>query len=166
MKQARYRARQFWHALTSRPDPQDLQAVRELLSPSLFLLFSRLQPSEQAHAIEVFRKTGRVDPHPDLAVAALLHDVGKIMYPLNLWQRVRIVLDGNRQNGQDANGRKPTHRLVAERHPAWGADLAIKAGASPLAAALIRRHQETVQSGSRSLEDRLLAVLQAADRTS
>ena len=51
---------------------------------------------EQAHAIAVFRKSSRADPHPDLATAALLHDVGKIMYPLTPWQRALIVLEAGR----------------------------------------------------------------------
>ena len=169
MKRSLYRVRQFWHALTARPTHSDLREVRAFLPPALFLLFSRLQPAEQAHAIAVFRKTSQADPHPDLATAALLHDVGKIMYPLSVWQRALIVLENRQPNGRGEaaeNGGQAVHRLVADRHPDWGAELAGKAGATPLAAALIRRHQDPAPSNARSLEDRLLAVLQAADNQS
>jgi hypothetical protein len=59
--------------------------------------------------------------------------------------------------------------VVAVQHPQWGADLAAKAGASPLAVALIRRHQE--QQGSlgeadAGSEDSLLARLQSVDNNS
>jgi hypothetical protein len=169
MKNSLYRVRQFWQALTARPSAADLQEIQALLSPAQFLLFSRLQPSEQAHAIAVFRKIRRQDSNPDLLVAALLHDIGKIMYPLSLWERVLVVLRGN---GLPENGtkkrpeRRAPYRIVAEQHPNWGADLASKAGASALAAALIRRHQDPGPHNGRSSEDRLLAVLQAADNES
>jgi len=154
MKRLVYRARQFWWALTAQPDPGDLAEVQQHLSPAQYVLFRRLQPSEQAHAIAVFKQIREQESHPDLLVASLLHDIGKVLYPLSVWQRVSIVLLGSKA------GRVG---MVAEKHPEWGADLAKKAGASPLAVRLIRRHQDAARKGGPSKEDRLLAILQAAD---
>ena len=56
--------------------------------------------------------------------------------------------------------------VVAERHPAWGADLASQHGVSELAASLIARHQEQLPPSAEnesSVEDSLLLKLQAVD---
>ena len=135
------------------------------LSPTQIFLFRRMQPSEQTHAVQVFERlktAGQTDP--DLLVAALLHDVGKVMFPLSLIDRIAIVL-GNRffrrKSGQWSNGpmtwlRRPF--VVAAHHPQWGADLAEQAGASDRTVGLIRSHQDA-PTGS----DPLLTVLQSAD---
>jgi hypothetical protein len=52
-----------------------------------------MQESEQAHALRVLHALlEQGEEHPDLSVAALLHDVGKSRFPLKLWERVLIVL--------------------------------------------------------------------------
>ncbi len=52
----RYRVRQFWHALTARPTPEDLALARQALSPAQMELFLQLQPSEQAHSLKIYRQ--------------------------------------------------------------------------------------------------------------
>ncbi|MEZ0397207.1 MAG: HD domain-containing protein [Anaerolineales bacterium] len=160
-----YRSRQFWLALTApRSGPASAQ-IAPYLSPAQQLLFRRLQPAEQAHAFLVLqrlRQGGQQDP--DLMTAALLHDVGKVLSPLSLFDRVLIVL-GRRflprlarrwEAGEPRGLRRPF--VVAARHAEWGAALAAEAGASARAVDLIRRHQEALPAG-----DSLLAALQAAD---
>ncbi len=165
-----YRTRQFIQALHPRALTEaDLAQAQAMLSPKQMILFSRLQPSEQFHSLRVLTtlQSGGVN-HPDLFIAALLHDIGKIRYPLRLWQRIIIVLskaiwpDGTQAWGkyQPQGWRLPL--VVAALHPAWGAELALNAGVSPLASNLIRRHQDTICSG-KDLESRLLAALQKAD---
>jgi hypothetical protein len=100
----------------------------------------------------------------DLLTAALLHDAGKVRARLSVWERVVIVLGKKLFAGHvkgwgegEARGlRRPF--VVAAQHAAWGAELALAAGASPRTVELIRRHQE--QSGQ---TDALLRALQAAD---
>ena len=53
--------------------------------------------------------------------------------------------------------------VAARQHADWGAELAEQAGASPLAVALIRRHQQKVVLTDSNLEDGLLSKLQAVD---
>jgi hypothetical protein len=60
--------------------------------------------------------------------------------------------------------------VIAEQHASWGADLAERAGASPLTVSLIRCHQDPLDDHSRGhtaleapLEERLLYLLQVYD---
>ncbi len=186
-----YRVRQFWQALTAVPNPEDVETARGLLTPSLMTLFLGMQPSEQAHSLRILqqlRQQGESDP--DLLAAALLHDLGKSCHPLSIWERTLIVLGKaffSRQAGQWGKGEPRGWRrafVVAAQHPAWGAEMAVQAGASPLTAALIRRHQEFTSAqqmpehGQKkvffeemaleetALEDRLLYRLQLLDNES
>jgi hypothetical protein len=192
-----YRTRQFWHILRLAPSERDLDLVQSVLTPAQFSLFSRLQPGEQSHSIKVFTKlAGAGESNSDLLVAALLHDVGKIRYPLKLWERVWIVLGQNffpslskNWAKRDLDAPHPAHFwarpfVVAEQHPAWGARLARQAGGTNTSIALIRRHQESLppsdllrsqgegqnlssqRAESHGLEDCLLQKLQAADNDS
>jgi hypothetical protein len=103
----------------------------------------------------------------------LLHDVGKSRYPVRIWERILIVLSKaflpgkvKRWGEGAAEGGGLGWRrafVVAQQHPAWGAQMAAEAGASPLTSTLIRRHQDPRSNSSEGLEDRLLQILQAAD---
>ena len=93
MQRLIYRVRQFLLAHVGAPDPQGMSRVEKALSPALFDLFSRMLPFEQAHALRVFdRLSEQGVTHPDLLTAALLHDVGKVRYPLKPWERAVGVL--------------------------------------------------------------------------
>jgi hypothetical protein len=128
-----------------------------------------MTPGEQAHSLRVWRWLQAQGHHqPELQQAALLHDVGKSVAPLNIVERVLIVLGfrffhrlaSQWSRSQTASGwRKPF--VVAARHPAWGADLAAKAGAAPTVVHLIRRHQSPCPP-----DDHLLHHLQLADEQS
>lgn len=165
-----YRVRQFWLALFAAPTDQDLKLVQEILSPSLTELFLQMQPGEQAHSLQVLRRLMALgETNPDLLVAALLHDVGKSLYPLHIWDRVLIVIaralipqQAARWGCGAPTGWKKTF-VVAQQHPRWGAELAAKHAASPLAVRLILRHQDPLTSEPVSLEDRLLRQLQSVD---
>jgi hypothetical protein len=170
-----YRSEQFRKYLGFRSAPLELSAARQVLTPAQLSLFLSLQPGEQAHSLEVLRRLqeqGEVDP--DLGTAALLHDVGKVRFPLHVWERVWIVLAGVLLPGrfqawgalQEGLDRQPWWvRLsaVAAQHPAWGAELAQEAGCSPRAVALVRRHQDHAPLDLHNEENRLLARLQAMD---
>jgi hypothetical protein len=160
-----YRTRQFCNALPGSRKRVKADALLPYLSPSQITIFRQMQPSEQAHACEMLEQlkvAGQTDP--DLLAAALLHDVGKILYPYTLVDRVVIVLFKRffqRKTGgwrQGTPGRLRRLFTAAALHPAWGADLAEQAGASPRTVELIRRHQEQPSGG-----DPLLAALQAVD---
>ncbi|MBL7162006.1 MAG: HD domain-containing protein [Anaerolineales bacterium] len=167
-----YRIRQFWLAASApTPTTEQLALAQEVLNPSQMVLFTHMQAGEQIHSLRVLRTLqAQEEIHPDLLVAALLHDVGKIRCPLRLWERFFIVLGlkfiprlaKTWGNSIPRGWRRPF--VVAEQHPLWGADLALKAGTTPLAASLIRRHQEIHPvNDPNTLEDRLLSALKSAD---
>ena len=175
-----YRTRQFWHALGSRPSPEEMALVEALLTAPQKTVFTRMQKSEQAHGLLVLQTlldSGENDK--DLSVAALLHDVGKSRFPLHLWERVEIVLVRKicpayvKRWGETGTGKSQVPHgwrrafIIAERHPAWGAEIAAEVGCSQLTTNLIRRHQEQLSvSECDGMEDRLLLKLQAADNES
>jgi hypothetical protein len=168
-----YRSRQFWNALLSPGKRVPNEALLPHLSPTQLILFRRMQPSEQVHSYQIFKHlqtAGQVTP--DLLTAALLHDVGKILAPLSIFDRVVIVL-GKRffpkaaarwGEGTLHGWRRPF--VVAEQHAGWGADLASQAGATALTVELIRCHQDSSIENLDKHTEKLLAALQAADNES
>jgi hypothetical protein len=160
-----YRSRQFRRVLRSPKAPLSDSILQPFLSPPQILLFRRMHFFEQAHSFQVLqslRLAGHTDP--DLLAAALLHDVGKILAPLSLMGRVIVVIGkhffpkaAERWGDGEPHGlRRPF--MTAYQHPAWGADLAFAAGASPRTCELIRRHQDSSAS-----DDPMLASLQSVD---
>jgi putative nucleotidyltransferase with HDIG domain len=160
----RYRAVQFFTTFWTSFRPVAVAYAARHLDPALLRLFRRMSRAEQHHGIAICRALeaqGYSDP--DLLVAALLHDVGKVQAPPRLWDRVIAVL-GEHYAPQWAARRslgepRGLNRgfVVRRRHAAWGAALAEQAGAPARVAALIRRHHDPAG------DDVELAALQATD---
>ena len=166
----RRRMRQGLAALIAFARPVDFGAAAEVLSAQQMALFQRMRRSEQLHALRVLQiLQAQGHHHPDLLTAALLHDVGKSRYPLTLPERTLVVLmrrllphlAARWSAGRPRGWRRAF--VIAQEHPVWSAEDMLAAGASPLAAALARRHQERLDGPPQSEEDRLLQLLQAAD---
>jgi hypothetical protein len=165
-----YRSRQFWHALVSQRRRVMNEGLLPHLTPVQLVLFRQMQSSEQSHAYRVLQRleaVGQTDP--DLLKAALLHDVGKILHPLSIFDRIIIVLGkrffsraARRWSEGSARGLRLPF-VVSERHPEWGADLVAQTGASPRTVELVRRHQAQPLPEPASKFERLLSALQAAD---
>ncbi len=167
----RYRLGQFWRILTAVPlDDSAQQSVTAVLTPAEMALFDQLSANDQWHSFHVMhmlQSAGRSDP--DLIKAALLHDVGKAGVRFTLWQRSLVVLASvllPRRTavwgqGEAGGWRRPF--VVKSQHPAWGAELAAKAGCSPRTVSLISRHQEPLPETAVTAEDELLGQLQWAD---
>jgi len=172
---ARYRVYQFCKGLLAGVQQTDESAAEAVLTPAALALFRRMPLDARRHSLGVLqslRAEGAV-PH-DLAVAALLHDVGKAAANeagayLGLWLRGPIVLAEAfaptwLTRLADAHpSRSLRYALYVQiHHPAIGAAWAQQAGCSELTCWLIASHQEKLPTGEQARRD-MLARLQAAD---
>ena len=145
------RIRQGIRAIVSPALHIDYEMAAKFLSPQQMGLFRRMQRSEQLHSLSVLRSVlAQGDTPPDLAVAALLHDIGKVNYPMRIWQKTLVVLvrrllpnvhqrwsEGNIQN------RFKQASIVAEHHPQWSAQIMKTNGASDSTVWLIEHHADS-----------------------
>lgn len=173
----KYRLKQGIHALTAHRRPLDVQMAAQFLNQAQLALFRSLPLMEQHHALAVLNDILANPPATDdsralddLAVAALLHDCGKRLHPVRVWQKTLPVLvykTSPRLFRWMAN-RDPKRLLwrgfaVKAHHPAWGAGLAREAGTSERAVWLIEHHQDAPDVWTTHPHALLLNALQAAD---
>jgi hypothetical protein len=156
MAQARYRVQQFFSGLRAQVEPDEVLHAARLLPPGGVTLFLAMPKDAQRHSLNVLQTLERQGEVPsDLAVAALLHDVGKLAAGghISLWTRGPIVL-------LEAFAPRLAARLakmapatgwryalwVQQNHAAIGADWARAVGCTPVACQLIARHQDRLQN--------------------
>lgn len=175
-RRAAYRAHQFFGAVAAYLAPltqAERAEARAILPERARPLFDAMPRNDQRHSLQVARtlRSGGYDD-PAVLQAALLHDAAKAEGGLTLFHRVAVVLlkalhprwlAGWRSRPAPSRGDLRYPFWAHENHPARGARLAAEAGCDPLAAALIRRHQDRPVATSDPRFDRNLAALQAAD---
>ncbi|MBW4439133.1 MAG: HD domain-containing protein [Pleurocapsa minor GSE-CHR-MK-17-07R] len=169
-----YRLRQGTRALFAQARPLNLALAEQHLSPAELALFRAMTRSEQIHSISVLRSIqsdGQALP-PALAAAALLHDCGKSLYPMRLWQRslpvlVRRALPRLYRRLAGANPRALLTRgfAVVAHHPAWGAELLSKAGSSADTVWLVAHHADPLEQWGQHPLFHSLQRLRRADDT-
>lgn len=172
----RYRLLQFMSGLGAAVREQEVQQARAILPDEAWLLFQRMPRDAQRHSLNVLaslRAAGHTDP--DLAAAALLHDVGKVAaadagYPLTLWWRGPLVLVDALAPAWLGRWAAATPTAgwryvlyVHQEHPAIGATWAETAGCSPRTCWLIAHHQAHHPPAPGEQELQLLRALQWAD---
>ena len=168
---AAYRIRQGVRALFASARPVDDRLAAEHLPPPLLALFRQMRPGEQLHSLNVLRAVLAQDVTPPaLTTAALLHDVGKIRYPLAVWQKtvavlVRAFLPAlfRRWSASDARYFWQRPFVVYVQHPAWSAEILAQAGASADAVWLAGHHADDAEQWRDHTLYILLKRLQAAD---
>lgn len=166
-----YRVWQFWQSLKRAPREDDQGEAGEILSSEELNLFRQLLAVDQNHSLRVLRSLkseGETDP--DLLKAALLHDLGKMKYPLRRWERVFAVLAMEFFPGkvQTWGKKNPTGifrpLVVLQQHPQWGSELAEAVGSSTRTIWFIRNHEKDLPDGdSLDADLTLLRKLQIAD---
>ena len=104
--------------------------VRTILVPGEVALWERMPSADRRHAVGVARSVPA-----ELAPAALLHDVGKVVSGFGTFGRVGATLLG-------FAGRDRWRGRVGDylRHPDLGAELLAGAGSDPLTVAWAREH--------------------------
>lgn len=166
-----YRIKQGIRSLFAFTRSVDFDLAGRYLTPAQMTLFRRFKREEQLHSLNVLRMVFAQGETPhDLAVAALLHDIGKIRFPLNTLQKTLIVLvraftPALFKRWSDAEytdwWRRPF--VVSVYHPKWSAELVADTGASQTALWLIRHHQDAITLHVDHPYVALLQRLQAAD---
>jgi hypothetical protein len=167
---AAYRVRQFLKAIRASVSREEVALVRQVLPQGLQPLFLRMAVNDQRHSLDVYRTLkGQGYGDRDLLMAALLHDCGKALGRIGLWQRVALVLvQAGRPTVLDSlpftDAGSWHHAFYIQReHARLGAELAAQAGAPAVVVEYIRRHETPVPGTPQTLEDKLLRALQQAD---
>ncbi len=150
IRQAFYRAWQFFQALSANLKEDDIRTLKENLTPEEMAAFARMPLADQRHSLDVYYTLVRMGKtHPDLLKAALLHDIGKGEGEIRLWHRVAIVLiraafpRALKWLAVPDGWRRPF--FVHYYHPILGAEIAKKLGCTPLTVELILRHQPLLE---------------------
>lgn len=174
-RRIRYRVEQFYKGLLANLRAPNEHLAESVLAPAELALFRRMPLDARRHSLDVLHTLQREGdvPHP-LAVAALLHDVGKAAATemgayLGLWLRGPIVLLEALAPGllKQLAAPRPARSFryafyVQLHHAAIGAAWAQEAGCSELTCWLIAHHQDSSANGDPE-RMALLARLRRAD---
>ena len=172
-----YRIRQFFQGLHARVSVAERQMVAQILPEAAVALFLRMPIDAQRHSLNVLYTLQAVgQQETDLAVAALLHDVGKVAADdagvrLSLWLRGPLVIL-EALAPQILDKLTATHQqgwryalYVQRAHPQIGAAWASQTGCTPVACWLIEHHQAVGAAAAHEPRYALLVALQQADNS-
>lgn len=150
-----YRLKQLYNALNPKLKEEELAWVGQLLTEKELALFRKQVLTEQRHALDValdifFQKSEIIcnmgnAAYDRLLKAALLHDCGKSLVKLHLWQRVFIVVYDYLPSkiktyiGGSRNVFSKTI-VIHKQHPVWGKHLGAKIGLDQEILKLIQNH--------------------------
>jgi hypothetical protein len=168
-----HRLQQGFRALFAFTREVDYDFAARYLTPSQLALFKGMTQSEQLHSLQVLRDIlaeSDVGVPDDLLKAALLHDVGKSRYHMDVFRKtipvlVHLISPKLWVRLGRGNERNPFLRpfVVGLKHAKWGAELLAETGASERLLWLVRHHgDEPTQWREHPYYD-LLYQLQKAD---
>jgi hypothetical protein len=171
-----YRLRQFVRGITAHVSADEMLVAAQVLPRAALTRFCYMPLDAQRHSLNVLYMLQHSDyTDPDLAAAALLHDVGKsaahrMGVHLSPWLRGPLVLfdallpksvEQLAQDDPEQGWRYLLHVHLA--HPTIGAQWAAEAECSELTCWLIEHHQDTLNGSPQTYNEELLMLLQWAD---
>ncbi len=157
-----YRARQFRRTLAPGITANDLHEAESALGEDLYALFAKMQPADQRHCLDVYRRLhSEGEDDPDVLAAALIHDAGKggeSARRIRTWHRVAyVILDTLPPGALNRIARGDGGLARLHRHGEATIRLVRDAGASERIVGLL----EVMEAGGR--DDPHAARLLAAD---
>ena len=156
-----YRVSQFIKAITAEITEEDLSFVRQYLNRKELELFMKLKPYEQRHCIDVANQLKRVDlEDTEMIKLGLLHDIGKILYPLHPVEKSIIVVLDRLTAGRIK--KYNTYKMVKcyYEHPQLGYELLRSLGGYE------ESFLKLIQNHHQSEKNPRLLILQQADNIS
>lgn len=157
-----YRVQQFIKAMTAQITKEDISFVKQYLNKAETDLFFRLKPYEQRHCIDVARKLYETtEGDMEMIKLGLLHDIGKIQYPLHPIEKSVIVILDHLTAGHIKRYRKYKMVKCYYDHPQIGYDILKESGHyDETFLKLIKNHHQQEK------ENPKLHLLQEADNLS
>lgn len=166
------RFRQGIAALLAFARDVDYDLAAQYLTPQQLALFKQMARAEQLHSLNVLRDVlAQADKTPhDLALAALMHDVGKSKRHLSVVQKtISVIIKSffpeieRRLTAEENVDFWHAPFTVRRYHPKWSAELLMAVGASETAIWLARHHQDQAGQWHNHPNYALLCRLQQAD---
>ena len=167
------RIQQGIRALLAFTQTVDYELAGRYLNAEQMALFQRMAKSEQLHSINVLQDVladGEFVPD-ELAIAALMHDVGKAQYHLAVWQKTLSVLVRKFLPKLDTQlaEEKPLNFwrapfIVRRHHPKWSGEMMTEIGASEQVVWLVTHHADSANRWQdHPLYEHLLRLQKADD---
>lgn len=148
----------------------DYKLPNKYLNSKELELFRKLKKAEQIHSIRVLKRVIILSDSENLAKAALLHDVGKILYPLMLWQKSLHVITKSflpnlfkRLSTQTQVNFWNKPFIVSRMHPKWGAEILQEIGTQSEVLWFVENHAEIISDILDESKFNQLKILQEAD---
>ena len=172
MEAALNRIEQGIRALFAFATPVDLHLAKQYLSARELDAFQKMSRADQLHSLNVLRTVlpEREAVAPPLAVAALMHDVGKCRCHLTVWQKTMAVLVAHLMPSlADRLGREEDLSIwrapfvVRSQHAQWSAEILRACCADEVAVWLVEHHQADILALGENPQAALLQCLQRAD---